>query len=53
MTALRALYAAALLLAAVANTCAVTNGKTNDALGLILLGVVAFGIGWFMLGGDR
>lgn len=53
MTALRCLYGAALLLAMVANTCAGIDGRPSDQLTLILLGVVAFGVGWFMLGGDR
>lgn len=53
MTALRLLYGAALLLATVANTCSAVTETRSDAVTLILLGLVAFGIGWFMLGGDR
>lgn len=49
----RSLYAAALILATVANTCSVVTETRNDAVTLILLGLVAFGIGWFMIGGDR
>jgi hypothetical protein len=53
VTALRLLYAAALLLAIVANTCAVVDGRPSDHLTLILLCIVGLGVGWFMLGGDR
>lgn len=53
MTALRCLYVAALLLAAIANTCAGIDGRPSEQLTLVLLGVVGLGVGWFMLGGDR
>jgi hypothetical protein len=53
-TWLRRLFVAVLLLAAVANAIAVSDtGEYNDALALLLLGVIGAGVGWYMLGGDR
>jgi hypothetical protein len=53
-TWLRRLFVAVLLLATVANALAVSDaGEYNDALALLLLGVIGVGVGWYMLGGDR
>ena len=53
-TWLRRLFIAVLLLATLANAIAVSDaGEYNDALALLLLGVIGAGVGWYMLGGDR
>jgi hypothetical protein len=53
-TWLRRLFVAVLLLATVANAIAVADsGEYNDALALLLLGVIGAGVGWYMPGGGR
>jgi hypothetical protein len=53
-TWLRILFSAVLVLATVANAVAVANdGSYDRTLGLLLLGVIGAGVGWYMLGGDR
>ena len=53
-TWLRRLFVAALVLGCVANGIALgESGEHNDALAMLLLGVIGAGVGWYMLGGDR